>query len=121
MTALRDGHSQPPTDPLLRSVFLAGLFTGAGQATTQARQRDHVSGQQVLGYCIITILVVATPTPRPKHFQVFLSLMLYVLHCRVIAVAKLKICHVPSSAFHKYIKEIFIVKAEELLIITLLL
>ena len=79
MTALRDGHSQPPTDPLLRSVFLAGLFTGAGQATTQARQRGHVSGQQVFGYCITTIFVVATPTPRPKHFQVFLSLMLYVL------------------------------------------
>ena len=62
------------------------------------------SGHKVVCNCHFTIFVVATPS---RHwgltiFRLFSCPCLFpeaVLHCRVVAVAKLKNCRVPSSAF----------------------
>ena len=73
----------------------------------QRHCRDNVtmfSDHKVVGYCIITLVVVATPFKhRDLHIVLpfFMSPKLYctVLRCRVVVVAKLTKFPVPSSSY----------------------
>ena len=69
--------------------------------------RDNVTrfpGQKIVDFCSITIFAVAAAFRYPglKIFHIFL-VPEAVLNCRVVIVAKLKSCRVPSSGQQNHV------------------
>ena len=81
----------------------SGVFIfRAGHTTTLPRQRDHVCWLLHFYYirCGFTI-----QTPSSENVSNFLlSLKLLNIRCRVAVIAKLNICRVPISGYHKQLQ-----------------